>query len=91
MKVDGSQAITMNVVLSDKASDIVKKIPYGACCSTRDVYVMFEGGVLRRREELRSCGVCDGSAVKVMSRMCGRRRHKDEKEQSGEETNRGTE
>ena len=35
--------------------------------------------VRRRSDELRSCGVVDGSTVQVVSRMRGGGRHKDKK------------
>ena len=37
------------------------------------------GRVLRRSDELRSCGVVDGSTVQVVSRMRGGGRHKDKR------------
>ena len=51
VKVGGSRAITREMALSDKVSDIVKK---SVCCSKSDVYVMSGGRVPRRSEELRS-------------------------------------
>ena len=41
-----------------------------------------EGRVIRRSEELRSCGVRDGSTVQLMSRMLGGGKHKDKKSKS---------
>ena len=37
VKVDGSRAITMDVALSDKVSDVVTQIPNGGCGSESDV------------------------------------------------------
>ena len=64
----------MEVAPNDKVSDMMKRIPSGG-----DVYVTSRGRVLRRSDQLRSCGVVDGSAVQVVSRMRGGGRHKDKK------------
>ena len=37
------ESIALDVALSDKVSDVVKKLPNGACCSKRDVYVTRRG------------------------------------------------
>ena len=42
VKWDGSRTITMEMALSDKVSDIVKRILTSACCSKSDVYVKCE-------------------------------------------------
>ena len=76
----------MDVSLSDKFGDITKRIPNKACCSRRDVCVTVGGRVLRSSEELRSCGVRDGSTVQVMSRLLGGGRHKDKKSRQTEKT-----
>ena len=39
----------------------------------------YDGTLLRRSEELRSCGVRDGSTVQITSRMLGAGKHKNEK------------
>ena len=85
VKVNGSKTLPLEVSLSDKVGDIVKRIPSSVCCSKRDVYVPCEGRVIRRGDELKCCGVRDGSTVQVTSRMLGGRRRK---EQAGEETSR---
>ena len=64
----------MEVALNDKVSDMMRRIPSGG-----DVYVTSGGRVLRRSDELRSCGVVDGSTVQVVSRMRGGGRHKDKR------------
>ena len=48
---------------------VVRCLPSTACCSKRDVYGRYEGRVIRRSDELRSCGISDGSAVQVTNRM----------------------
>ena len=53
VKVDGSRTIMMEMALSDKVSDIVKRIPTSACCSNSEVYAMCERKVLRQGEEWR--------------------------------------
>ena len=65
VKLDGSKAITMEVALSDKVSDVVRRVPNSVCGSKCDVYLMCEEKVLRRIDELRNCGIRDGSAVQV--------------------------
>ena len=50
----------MEMGLSDKVNDIVKRIPTSACCNKCNAYVTCEGDVLKRNEDLRSCGVSDG-------------------------------
>ena len=74
VKVDGSMVSPLEVLLSDKVGDVVKRVS-----SKRDVYVTHEGRVLRRSEELRSCGVKDGTAMQVATRVRGGRKHKDKK------------
>ena len=75
VKVDGGKTSMMEMKMSDKVDDIVKKIPI----SDQDVYVTSEGRVLRGGDELRKCGVRDGCTVEVMRRMRGGGRHKDKK------------
>ena len=75
VKVDGGKTSTMEMEMSDKVNDIVKKIPI----SDQDVYVTSEGRVLRGGDELRKCGVRDGCTVEVMRRLRGGGRHKDKK------------
>ena len=76
VKVDGSRAITMKMALSDKVSDIMRRITTSACCSKRDVYVTYE---LRRCEELRSCKVTNGSTLEAVSKTRGGGKLKDKK------------
>ena len=47
-----------------------------------DAYVTMQGKVLRGNEKLKSCGVTDGCAIQVTSRMRGGGRHKDKKSKS---------
>ena len=75
VKVDGGKTSAMEMEMSDKVHDIVKKIPI----SDLDVYVTSEGRVLRGCEELKRSGVRDGSTVHVMSRLRGGGKHKDKK------------
>ena len=79
VEVDGSKAFSLDASLSDKVGDIAKRIPNSACCSKRDVYVTYEGRVIRRSDELRSSGVSDGSTLQVLSRMRGGKRLEDKK------------
>ena len=41
------------------------------------MYVTCEGRVIRRDDDMKSCGIRDGSTVQLMSRMRSRGRHKD--------------
>ena len=75
VKVDGGNTSAMEMEMSEKVDDIVKKIPI----SDQDVYVTSEGRVLRGGEELKRSGVRDGNTVHVMSRLRGGGRHKDKK------------
>ena len=78
VKVDGGKTSAIEMEMSDKVDDIVKKIPI----SDQDVYVTSGGRILRRRDKLESCEVRDGSIVEVTSRMRGGGKHKDKKSKS---------
>ena len=71
VKIDGSKALQLEVSLSDKVDDIVKRILNSMGWNRCDVYVTCERKVLRRNEELRSCGVSDGCTVQVVTWMRG--------------------
>ena len=75
VKVDGGKTSTMEVKMSDRVDDIVKRTPI----SDQDVYVTSGGRTLRRSGKLESCEVRDGSTVEITSRMRGGGRHKDKK------------
>ena len=75
VKMDGGKTSAMEMEMSDKVDDIVKKIPI----SDRDVYVTSGGRILSRSDKLESCEVRDGSTIQVMSRMRGGGKHKDKK------------
>ena len=76
VKVDGGKTSAMEMKMSDKVNDIVKK----TLISDQDVYVTNEGRVLRGGDELRRCGVRDGCTVEVMRRLRGGGgKHKDRK------------
>ena len=78
VKVDGGKTSVMEMEMSDKVDDIVKKIPI----SDRDVYVTSGGRILKGSDKLEICEVRDGSTVEVTSRMRGGGRHKDKKSKS---------
>ena len=65
VKVDRGKTSAMEMEMSDKVDDIVKKIPI----SVQDVYVTSGGRLLRRSDKLESCEVRDGSTIQVTSRM----------------------
>ena len=75
VKVDGGKTSAMEMKMSDKVNDIVKK----TLISDQDVYVTNEGRVLRGGGELRKCGVRDGCTVEVTRRFRGGGKHKDRK------------
>ena len=75
VKVDGGKTSAMEMEMSDKVDDIVKKIPI----SDQDVYVTSGGRILRRSDKLESCEVRDGSTIQVTSRLRGGGKHKDKK------------
>ena len=78
VKVDGGKTSTIEMEMSDKVDDIVKKIQI----SDRDVYVTSGGRILRRSDKLESCEVRDGSTIQVTSRMRGGGKRKDKKSKS---------
>ena len=69
----------MEVSLTDKFGDIVKKTVDSKNHHKNDLYVMCEGKILRRSEELKSCEGRDGCTVHVVSRLRGGGKHKDNK------------
>ena len=75
VKVDGGKTSAMEMEMSDKVDDIVKKIPV----SDQDVYLTSGGRILRTSDKLESCEVRDGSTIQVMKRMRGGGKHKDKK------------
>ena len=75
VKVDGGKTSMIEMEMSDKVDDIVKKIPI----SDQDVNVTSGGRILRRSDKLESCQVRDGSTIQVTSRMRGGGKHKDKK------------
>ena len=79
VKVDGSKVTPTKASPTDKVGDKVKKIVDSKNHHTTGVYVTPEGRVLRRNEELKSCEVCDGCTVHIVSRLRGRGKHKDKK------------
>ena len=69
---------------NDKVSDILKKIPNDACHDKRDVYVTFEGRVLRRSGEVKASGISDGSTLQVASETRGGGHRKDKRTKADE-------
>ena len=91
VKVDGSKVFPLEVSLSDKVGDVAKRIPSSACDSKRDVCMTCEGRVIRRSNDLKNCGISDGSTVQVMSRMRGGGKHKDKTSKAAKKRNRSPE
>ena len=75
VKVDEGKTSVMEMEMSDKVDDIVKKIP----SSDQDVYVTSGGRIVRRSDRLESCEVRDGSTIQVTSRTRGGGRHKEKR------------
>ena len=67
VKVDGMKTVLKEVSPEDK----VQKILNTVSGSDQDVYATCEGRMLRKDDELRSCGVSDGCTIQVMSKMRG--------------------
>ena len=80
VKIDGSKAVPMEMVLTDKVGDIVKRIVNSESHQKNAVHVMCEGKVLNS-EELKNCGLRDGCTARIVSRMRGGGKHKDKKSQ----------
>ena len=74
VKVDGGKTSAMELEMSVKVDDIVKRIPI----RDQDVHVTCGGRILRGSDKLESCEVRDGSTVEVTSRMRGGQ-HKNKK------------
>ena len=77
VKVDGCKVFPLEVSLSDEVGDVVKRIPSSTCDSKRGVYMTCEGRVIRRSDDLKNCGIGDGSTVQVMGKMRGGGKHMD--------------
>ena len=72
VKVKGSKATPMEVSLTDdKVEDIVRQVQ-----NDEGAYVTMQGKVLKTSQKLKSCGVTDGFAIQVTSRMRGGGKHK---------------
>ena len=67
VKVDGGKTSAVEMEMSDKVDDIVKKIPI----SNQDVYVTSGGRILTGSGKLESCEVRNGSTIQITSRMRG--------------------
>ena len=80
MKVDGCKVLPLEMSANDKVGDVVRRILSRVCCESRDVYVMGGERVLRRSEELSSCGVVEGSTVLMSERLRGGGVHKSKKQ-----------
>ena len=70
VKVDGGKTSAMDLEMSDKVDDIVKKIPISDTSG---------GRILRRSDKLESCEVRDGSTIQAMSKIRGGSKHNDKK------------
>ena len=67
VKVNGGKLVPTEVNLrDDKVEDVVRQIP-----SSEDKYVTMQGRVLKRSEQLKSCGVTDGCTIHVTNRLRG--------------------
>ena len=75
VKAVGKKKVLREVSPEDK----VQKIPNTVSGSDQDVYATCEGRMLRKDDQLKSCGVRDGSTIQIMSRMRGGGRHKDKR------------
>ena len=71
VKMDGARTVPMEVSLDAKVREIAGRVLRGGSEDDQDVYVMSDGRVLQVSDDLRSCGVRDGSAVQVIRRLRG--------------------
>ena len=72
VKVDGMKTVLREVSPEDEVQKILNSV--NGC--DQDVNATCEGRMLRKDDELRSCGVSDGCTMQVTSRMRGGGRHK---------------
>ena len=79
VKVNGLKEFLLDVSMTDKVSDIVRRIPNNTCYFRQEMYVMCEGRVLRWSDELRSSGVGDGCTLYVLNMMRGGGKHRNKK------------
>ena len=75
VKLDEMKTVLREVSPEDKVQEILNTV--GG--SDQDVYVTCEGRMLRKDEQLKSCGVRDGGTIQVTSRMRGGGKHRDKK------------
>ena len=87
VKVDGGKTSAMEMKMSDKVNDIVKKIPI----SDQDVYVTSEGRVLQGGEELKRSGVRDGEHSARHEQVARWWKAQGQEKQGGEEASRNPE
>ena len=87
VKVDGMKTVLREVSPEDK----VQKILNTVSGSDQDVYATCEGKMLRKDDELKSCGVTDVCMIQVMSRMRGGGRHTDKRSKAEKEQATNTE
>ena len=80
IKVNWLKEFLLDVSMTDKLSDIVRRIPNSAGSSRQDVYMTCEGRVLRWNDEMRSSGVSDGCTVQNMNKMRGGGKHRNKKD-----------
>ena len=69
------KTVPREVSPEDKVQEILNTV--GG--SDQDVHATREGRMLRKDDQLKSCGVRDGSTIQIMSRMRGGGRHKDKR------------
>ena len=79
VNVHGLKEFLMDVSLSDKVSDFVRRILHSASYSRQDTYVTCVGRVLRWSDELKSARVGDGCTVQIMNMMRGGGKHRKKK------------
>ena len=77
--VENSKAELVDVAISDKVRDVVRR---SVRCCNQDVYVICEGRMPRKDDELMSFALRDGGAVQIASRLRGGGKQKDKKSRS---------
>ena len=80
VKVDNFKTVMLDMTLSDKVKDVMRRIQNKVRRCEDDMHVSFEGKVLRGSDEMNACGVKEGSTLHAISRVRGGGVHKHKKQ-----------
>ena len=76
VNLEDGKTVALDTIVSDKVSDIKRRVRNRWSCSVDDVYVSFEGKELKGSDEVRSCGIDDVFAVPMTHRIRGGGMHR---------------